>query len=409
MADGGADPVTPPKIGLALSGGGSRAIAFHLGCLRALHDLGILQQVKVLSTVSGGSVIGALYAATDAPFPEFESRVRAMLARGLAGPTIRTAFFTAEGPKALLSAVLTGAINVGFLALSRLLWLLSLAAPPEHRAKFRLENWHPPLRRFASRTTILCRAIDNEIFKGARLAGLKGRRPFLIINAAELRTGSAFYFTARDSGSWRLGRLALTDVSLAYAVAASAAYPMFLPAFDEIAPFDRRDGSRRVERISLTDGGVYDNLGLSPLWPDREPTVSLNVEAVDTIICCRAGYGLRHDPPSQFMIARLKSAFFTIHDRAQNAAVKRLFDLKASGKLVTVVMPYLGQDDSRLKFRPSELVTREDAYAYPTDFSAMRPEWIERLSQRGEQLTKALIAEHAPHLLAPEARQVTST
>ena len=47
-------------LGLALSGGGSRATAFHLGCLRALHDLGVLNQVKILSTVSGGSVIGAL-------------------------------------------------------------------------------------------------------------------------------------------------------------------------------------------------------------------------------------------------------------------------------------------------------------------------------------------------------------
>jgi NTE family protein len=388
-------------IGLALSGGGSRAIAFHLGCLRALHDLGILEQVKVLSTVSGGSVIGALYAAADAPFPKFERRVRAMLARGLARPTIKTALLTAEGPKALLCAALTGTINLGFLALSWLVWLLSLAAPPERRRKFRLENWHPPVRRFASRTTILRRAIDTELFDGARLADLKDRRPFLVINAAELRTGSAFYFTARDSGSWRLGRLAATDVSLAHAVTASAAYPMFLPALDEIAPFDRRDGSRRVERISLTDGGVYDNLSLAPLWPDREPSISLNVEAIDTIICCRAGYGLRHDPPNQFMIARLKSAFFAIHDRAQNAAAKRLFDLKASGRLAAVVMPYLGQDDSRLKFRPPDLVTREDAYAYPTDFSAMRPEWIERLSRRGEQLTRALIAEHAPHLLAP--------
>ena len=27
-------------IGLALSGGGSRAMAFHLGCLRALNDMG---------------------------------------------------------------------------------------------------------------------------------------------------------------------------------------------------------------------------------------------------------------------------------------------------------------------------------------------------------------------------------
>ena len=63
-------------IGLALSGGGSRAIAFHLGCLRALHDLGILDRVKVLSTVSGGSVIGALYALSDEPFLEFEKKVQ---------------------------------------------------------------------------------------------------------------------------------------------------------------------------------------------------------------------------------------------------------------------------------------------------------------------------------------------
>ncbi|MFZ3224451.1 MAG: patatin-like phospholipase family protein, partial [Xanthobacteraceae bacterium] len=51
------------KIGLALSGGGSRAIAFHLGCLRALNELGLLARVNVLSTVSGGSVIGAYYLA----------------------------------------------------------------------------------------------------------------------------------------------------------------------------------------------------------------------------------------------------------------------------------------------------------------------------------------------------------
>jgi NTE family protein len=173
---------------------------------------------------------------------------------------------------------------------------------------------------------------------------------------------------------------------------------MFLPALDEVMPFDRRDGSRRVERISLSDGGVYDNLGLAPLWPDREPSISLNVEPLDTIICCRAGYGLRHDPPNQFMVARLNSAFACIHDLSQNAATKRLFDLKAHGRLAIVVMRYLGQDDSRLKFRPPDLVTREDAYGYPTDFSAMTETWIERLSRRGEQLTKALIAEHAPQL-----------
>lgn len=124
------------------------------------------------------------------------------------------------------------------------------------------------------------------------------------------------------------------------------------------------------------------------------------MQPVDTIICCRAGYGLRHDPPSQFMIARLKSAIACIHDRAQNAAMKRLFELRDAGKLRTAILSYLGQDDSRLKHRPPDLVTREEAYAYPTDFSAMTEEWIDRLSRRGGQLTRALIEEHAPELAA---------
>jgi NTE family protein len=389
-----------PVIGLALSGGGSRAIAFHLGCLRALHDLGILDRVKVLSTVSGGSVIGALYAATDAPFAEFETHVRTLLRRGLFRPALRTAFTTPEGLNAVVCSLLVGCVNMVIILLNWLVWLLSLLAAPENRKQWRFESWHSPIKRFASRTTILRRAIDAEVFKGMRLRALRGKEPLLIINAAELRTGSAFYFSAGESGSWRFGKLASPDITLAHAVTASAAYPLFLPALDESLPFDRRDGSRVAERLVLTDGGVYDNLGLAPLWPGRDPAVSVNVYPVDTIICCRAGYGLRQDPPTQFFIARLKSAFTCVHDRAQNAAMNRLFDLKRAGVLRSFVLPYLGQDDSRLKFRPTDLVTREEAFAYPTDFFAMNAEWIERLSRRGEQLTRAIIAEHAPELAA---------
>jgi len=67
---------TTQKIGVALSGGGSRAIAFHLGCLRTLHAQGILQRSRVIATVSGGSVIGAMYACHEGTFFEFEDRVR---------------------------------------------------------------------------------------------------------------------------------------------------------------------------------------------------------------------------------------------------------------------------------------------------------------------------------------------
>ena len=44
------------RIGLALSGGGYRAAAYHIGALRALHKLCVLNKVDVISSVSGGSV-----------------------------------------------------------------------------------------------------------------------------------------------------------------------------------------------------------------------------------------------------------------------------------------------------------------------------------------------------------------
>jgi hypothetical protein len=44
-------------------------------------------------------------------------------------------------------------------------------------------------------------------------------------------------------------------------------------------------------------------------------------------------------------------------------------------------------------------MTREDTHGYPTDFSAISVDYIDRLSRRGEQLTRALIAEHSSYLI----------
>jgi NTE family protein len=49
------------KIGLALSGGGYRAAAFHLGTIKCLERLKLLDKVDVISTISGGSIAGAYY------------------------------------------------------------------------------------------------------------------------------------------------------------------------------------------------------------------------------------------------------------------------------------------------------------------------------------------------------------
>ena len=80
------------NVGLALSGGGSRAIAFHLGCLRALHDLNLLSRVQVISSVSGGSVISAMYAYSNDSFREFDARIVELLSEGLHRDIFREVF-----------------------------------------------------------------------------------------------------------------------------------------------------------------------------------------------------------------------------------------------------------------------------------------------------------------------------
>lgn len=389
-----------PKIGLALSGGGARAIAFHLGCLRALHRLGLLDRVVVLSTVSGGSVIGAYFHAQvnakGGDFAAFEANIRALLARGLARPMCRK-LFSWIGIKVAAAFAMIGIVALGITVIKMLRKIARWIMPRALAAHFERFEIRSPLHRFASRTTLLEAVLNDLLFKEASLNSLPSQ-PHLVINATELRTGSAFRFGTKESGSWRWGKLHRNDASVAHAVAASAAYPLFLPAFDETLPFEK-GGELKPSRVILTDGGVYDNLGLGCLWPDRSADVSLNVVPIDVIVCCSAGYGLRQDPPSQFIGARMLSVFSTIFDRAQNAAIHRLHEVQRTGQIKSFLFPYLGQLDRNLPNPPADLVRREEAHAYPTDFNAMSNEWIERLSLRGEQLTLCLALAYIPHLI----------
>ncbi len=385
-----------PKIGLALSGGGSRAIAFHLGCLRALDRLGLLDRVVILSTVSGGSVIGAYFHAHRGDFASFEANVRALLARGLVAP-MRRRLFSALGLKVAAAFTVVGLFALGTALIKAFLKIVRLITPQRLAVHFERFELRSPLHRFASRTSLLEAALDDALFKKASLTDLPAQ-PHLVINTTELRTGSALRFGTMESGSWRWGKIHRNDATVAHAVAASAAYPLFLPAFDESLTFEQ-DGALTNGRVILTDGGIYDNLGLGCLWPDRSPDVSLNVVPIDTIICCSAGYGLRQDPPSQFIFARMLSVFSAVFDRAQNAAIHRLHEAQRSGQIKHFIFPYLGQQDRQFPNPPADLVRREEAHAYPTDFNAMPDEWIDRLSLRGEQLTFCLARAYIPHLI----------
>ena len=379
-----------PRIALALSGGGSRAMAFHLGCLRGLHKAGLLDDVAVISSVSGGSVLAALYCSQPGDFGAFEAKTRSVLAAGFVKPALVRAVTSLEGLKALAAFVP--------LAADRLLAFLiglPLMAVPKLRAGLPWLNYSS-LRRWASRTTIL-RSVFDAMLGGTTLDQLRSDRPPLILVACELRARAAMYFTRDRIQCWRYGEAKAKDVPLAQPVSASAAFPVLLPALDEQMVFTLQH-KVTSERVVLTDGGVYDNLGLAPFWPDRDTGISMKVPAFDRIIACRAGYGLAVGDPPSFLAQRMIAVFDSVHARAQNATMKRLFDLSASGKIGPFLLAYIGQDDRRLAKPVPGLITAGASAGYPTDFSAMSDDWIDKLSGRGETLVRSLLAEHWPDL-----------
>ena len=162
-------------IGLALSGGGSRAMAFHLGCFRALEDLGLLEKVAVLSTISGGSVFGAYYAySPDIRFDEFDRQMQTLLLEGLQGQLV-------------VSALMPQNLARGGWGVAR-------------RGLHRLTKWDRgqkelPVRSF-SRTELFAQVLQRRLFGKLALEAPTKSKLEVIIGACDLRTGTAFRFSS---------------------------------------------------------------------------------------------------------------------------------------------------------------------------------------------------------------------
>ena len=385
------------KIGLALSGGGSRAIAFHLGCMRALHDRGLLTKVQVLSSVSGGSVIGAIYAYSDCSFEEFEDRIEKLLSSGLSIEIARFTLLSLETPKIIVSLVTSGFLAVFGRILGLVVWVLVFLGVRWGWLKTISKSLQAPVPRFASRTTAFVRFLDKRYFHGRTLTNVRRKGLQVIINATELKTETAFRYGSEEYGWCRFCKLA-SSPTVAKAVAASAAFPGLLPAIDEKLKFSK-GGATTEHRVVVADGGVYDNLGTSCLIPGRDSKFSTNVTEVDFIIACVAGQGLP-DATSMpyFWPSRMISTVNTIQRRTHSMTFDLLHRLSEKGDIKGFLLPYLGQQDDKLPSPPPDLISREETYDYRTNFCAMTTDDISKLSQRGEQLTRNLIETYHPTL-----------
>ena len=74
----------------------------------------------------------------------------------------------------------------------------------------------------------------------------------------------------------------------------------------------------------MTDGGVYNNVGLSPLHPGRFRASTGHVYDVDYLIVADAGRGRTARTAARFWLRRMKQSFEIVHTDAQDAARARL-------------------------------------------------------------------------------------
>jgi NTE family protein len=240
---------------LAFSGGGLRASAMSYGVLQELaktqvgqpgHEHRLLDDVRMVSAVSGGSITAAYYTLYgDRIFSDYESR-----------------FLKRHAQSGLLLRTLAP-------------WNLARLTSPRYDSSDLAAEYY-----------------DHLLFNGATFADLTPRpgRPFLIVNATDLAIGARFEFT---QDQFDLLSSDLSKFPVARAVAASSAFPLFFAPvvlknysadhptpepesiesvltnstassrLKDLALQERSyvDGDRR-KFIHLVDGGISDNLGL---------------------------------------------------------------------------------------------------------------------------------------------------
>ena len=230
----------PPEDGIALclSGGGFRAMLFHLGALWRLNELGHLRKLARISSVSGGSITAGVLALNWERLEFDQVGVATNLEKQLVAPLRAMASRTIDWQAALLGALLPGSAGDRLVGSYR--------------------------RHLFGKTTL--QDLPSE--------------PQFVFNATNLQSGVLWRLSKPYLWDYRVGEIENPRLELAVAVAASSAFPPFLSPVvlrfqdsdyvpnsgDEPSSDENLQHAPYTTRVVLSDGGVYDNLGLETAW-----------------------------------------------------------------------------------------------------------------------------------------------
>jgi NTE family protein len=219
-------------IALCLSGGGYRAMLFHVGSLWRLNEAGYLPRLARISSVSGGSITAGVLGRNWARLGFDGAGVGQNFPAELVKPIRELA------NRSIDAKAIAGGIFLPGTAAERV-----VAAYREH------------------------------LYGDATLQDLPDT-PRFVINATNVQSGALWRFSKPYMADWRVGEVKRPNVSLAVAVAASSAFPPVLSPLEmELKDSDYTPGSGTDLQVApyttdviLSDGGVYDNLGIETAW-----------------------------------------------------------------------------------------------------------------------------------------------
>lgn len=273
------------KLGLALSGGGFRASFYHIGVLAQMAEQGLLRKVEVISTVSGGSIIGALYylhvkklleskdddSVTDQDYIGLVQQIEQDFLKATEKNIRMEIFSDFKANIKMLSASYSRSDRLAELYNEYLYQsVLEGVSNPVQMQELKIypngnKNFKPD---------------TDNIHRQAKV-------PILVINATTLNTGSNWQFTAKTMGEHpntiselnrKTIRLRRADsyanmvavrkdlnhqtTTLGEAVAASACVPGLFTPLSITGLY--KEGKQAITPL-LVDGGVFDNQGIHGL------------------------------------------------------------------------------------------------------------------------------------------------
>jgi len=268
--------------GLCLSGGGYRAMLFHLGALWRLNELGQLRHVARISSVSGGSITSGVLALAWKELAFDDSDCATNFVPKVVEPVRRLARETIDFGSITRGTLLPGSVG----------------------------------KRVVS-------AYDRHLFSGKTLRALPDT-PRFVFNATSLQSGALVRISKPYLWDYRVGKVPNPEIGVAVAVAASSAFPPFLSPVEvelDEGTFEPGSGTdlatREYQRkLQLSDGGVYDNLGLETVWKNFK-----------TVLVSDGGGKLRPDPkPAHDWLRQFRRVFDVDDNQVRSLRKRQVID-----------------------------------------------------------------------------------